>query len=313
MPVLEDLPTEEKVRRGNVLLKTRPRDVEETLLHLINDDDQVVAAAAIDVVRAEPDVDARPTTSSTCWRIATCATGMSSRPRRGRSPSSGMPAERRRELWLEPLPAAEIAGRLRDAAALRLGQRRRAVPHRRRGPAGAPPAGHACCCRKASVPDTIHLLLDGRVVAASRDAARRAPSRRRRRSASSRRCRAVRCARRCGPTDTAVTLALTVDELRTLLADNTDLVRGLFATLADRVDPATCSNLQSTGRSAGAARGSPPTACCRSKRFSRCSACRSSRGSSADEMRRSRRSRIRSSMNDGRRRSSRSPRPPRCG
>ena len=32
----------------------------------------------------------------------------------------------------------------------------------------------------------------------------------------------------------AVTLALTVDELRTLLADNTDLVSGLFATLAER-------------------------------------------------------------------------------
>ena len=34
MPVLEDLPPEERVRRGNVLLKTRPRDVEETLLQL---------------------------------------------------------------------------------------------------------------------------------------------------------------------------------------------------------------------------------------------------------------------------------------
>ena len=31
----------------------------------------------------------------------------------------------------------------------------------------------------------------------------------------------------------AVTLALTIEELRTLLADNTDLVSGLFATLAD--------------------------------------------------------------------------------
>ena len=45
MPLLEDMPLDEKVRRGNVLLKTRPRDVEETLLQLINDDDQVVAAA----------------------------------------------------------------------------------------------------------------------------------------------------------------------------------------------------------------------------------------------------------------------------
>ena len=34
----------------------------------------------------------------------------------------------------------------------------------------------------------------------------------------------------------AVTLVLTVEELRTLLADNTDLVSGLFATLAERSD-----------------------------------------------------------------------------
>jgi CRP-like cAMP-binding protein len=46
--------------------------------------------------------------------------------------------------------------------------------------------------------------------------------------------------------DIAVTLALTVEELSTLLADNTDLVRGFFTTLANRVDPSICSNLQST-------------------------------------------------------------------
>jgi CRP-like cAMP-binding protein len=39
-------------------------------------------------------------------------------------------------------------------------------------------------------------------------------------------------------TGSAVTLALTVDELRTLLADNTDLVSGLFATLAERSEEA---------------------------------------------------------------------------
>jgi CRP-like cAMP-binding protein len=37
-------------------------------------------------------------------------------------------------------------------------------------------------------------------------------------------------------TGPAVTLALTVDELRILLADNTDLVSGLFATLAEHVE-----------------------------------------------------------------------------
>ena len=37
----EDLPRADKVRRGNVLLKTRPRDLEESLLQLINDEDQI--------------------------------------------------------------------------------------------------------------------------------------------------------------------------------------------------------------------------------------------------------------------------------
>ena len=53
MPVLEDMPLDEKVRRGNVINRTRGRDVEETLLQLINDDDQVIAALAIDEVRQQ--------------------------------------------------------------------------------------------------------------------------------------------------------------------------------------------------------------------------------------------------------------------
>ena len=50
MPLLEDLPIDEKVRHANLALKARPRDVEETLLQLINDPDEIVAAAAIDPV-----------------------------------------------------------------------------------------------------------------------------------------------------------------------------------------------------------------------------------------------------------------------
>ena len=56
----------------------------------------------------------------------------------------------------------------------------------------------------------------------------------------------------------AVTLALTVEELRTLLADNTDLVSGLFATLADgptnrtsRCTPPTPRASSSNSRPAG--------------------------------------------------------------
>jgi AAA family ATP:ADP antiporter len=51
MSIIEDMPLDEKVRKGNVLLKTRVRDVEETLTRLIYDDDPVVAASAIDLVR----------------------------------------------------------------------------------------------------------------------------------------------------------------------------------------------------------------------------------------------------------------------
>jgi AAA family ATP:ADP antiporter len=51
LPLIEDIPLAEKVRKGNVFLKNRVRGVEETLERLIYDDDPVVAAEAIDVVR----------------------------------------------------------------------------------------------------------------------------------------------------------------------------------------------------------------------------------------------------------------------
>ena len=46
--------------------------------------------------------------------------------------------------------------------------------------------------------------------------------------------------------EATVTLVLTAEELRTLLADNTDLVRGLFSTLAIVSTPR-LSNVQRTG------------------------------------------------------------------
>ncbi len=51
MSILEEMPIDEKVRRGNVTIKTRVRSVEETLERLIYDDDPVIAALAIDTVR----------------------------------------------------------------------------------------------------------------------------------------------------------------------------------------------------------------------------------------------------------------------
>jgi AAA family ATP:ADP antiporter len=246
MPVLEDLPVEERTRRGNVLLKTRPRDLEDTLLHLINDDDQVVAAVAIDVVRqhqmwtlgddiehvlAHRDVHDWYVFEAASWALA----------------ERRMPADRRRELWLEPLPAAEIASRLRTLPLFasvtvdelfRLASTSRQV---RQQPG-------TLLLQEGVVPDTIHVLLDGRAIASGPDAPQTidAPAT----LGFVQALQGVPVRSTIRTVDTAVTLALSVDEFRTLLADNTDLVRGLFATLAERADSTTVSNLQSTGAAA---------------------------------------------------------------
>src|SRR5690606_2541338 len=44
MLLVEDMPADERVRRGNVLFRTRPRDVEDTVAQLVHDEDQVIAA-----------------------------------------------------------------------------------------------------------------------------------------------------------------------------------------------------------------------------------------------------------------------------
>jgi CRP-like cAMP-binding protein len=223
------MPREERVRRGNVLLMTRPRDVEETLLQLINDEDPVTAAAAIDVVReqkmwsladdvehvlAHRDVKDWYVFEAASWTLA----------------EQRMPAERRRELWLEPLPAAELAGRLRRLPLFasvsvdelfRMASASRQVRHE----------PGSILVHEGSVPSSVHILLDGRVTAAGHDGAPHtvdAPAA----LAFFEAMAGLAMPETLRTSGSAVTLALTVDELRTLLADNTDLVSGLFATLA---------------------------------------------------------------------------------
>jgi AAA family ATP:ADP antiporter len=231
MPILEDLPTDEKVRRGNVWLKTRPRDAEETLLQLINDDDQVIAAATIDVVRQErlwalgDDIehvlahrDVRD------WYVFEAASWALAERR--------MPAERRRELWLEPLPAAELAGRLRRLplfASVSVDELFRiagAARQTRHEPGSV-------LLSEGTVPESIHLLIDGRVTGANRAGASStidAPAA----LGFAEALQGQPMRETIRTVDIAVTLTLTAEELRTLLADNTDLVGGLFATLASR-------------------------------------------------------------------------------
>lgn len=50
LPILDDTPLAEKVRHANTILKSRPRELEDTLAQLVHDDDPVVAASAIHFV-----------------------------------------------------------------------------------------------------------------------------------------------------------------------------------------------------------------------------------------------------------------------
>jgi AAA family ATP:ADP antiporter len=233
MPVLEEMPLEEKVRRGNVLLKTRPRDVEETLLELINDDDQVVAASAIDLVGelemwsladdvehvlSHRDPKDWYVFESASWTLA------------GRA----LTAAKRRERWLEPLPAAAIATRMRTLplfALVGLDELFRIVGagHQVRHEIGT------TLLREGAVPESLHLLLDGRVVATGRRAGAReitSPAALGFEEALD----GCLMAETVKTSEAAVSIALSADELRTLLSDNTDLVQGLFRTLAERRD-----------------------------------------------------------------------------
>jgi ATP/ADP translocase/HEAT repeat protein/CRP-like cAMP-binding protein len=244
MPILEDMPAEEKVRRGNVLIRTRPRDVEETLLQLINDDDQVISASAIDVVRqrrlwtlagdiehvlAHRDVRDWFVFEAASWALA----------------EQRMPAERRRELWLEPLPAAVLASELRNLPLFssvsvdelfRIAGASRQVRHE---------PGTILLVER-SAPEMIHVLLDGEVTVTSE---RRPPETLTAPSAlgfmEALQSKPMRKTVRT--VGVAVTLALTAEELRTQLAYNTELVRGLFATMATRAQKAGMAQVFPTG------------------------------------------------------------------
>jgi AAA family ATP:ADP antiporter len=112
MPVLEDLPMEEKVRRGNALLKTRVRDAEDSLAQLVHDEDQIVAAAAMLLVDrrglwqafAGDLAHALEHRDPSDWYVFEAASWVLAGGR--------LTTEQRQSRWLEPLPAVEIADRL---------------------------------------------------------------------------------------------------------------------------------------------------------------------------------------------------------
>jgi CRP-like cAMP-binding protein len=243
LPLVEDLPLDERVRRGTALIGSRRRDVEDTLLQLMNDDDQVIAACAIDLVRQRqhwslaPDIehilahrDARD------WFVFEAASWALAEHR--------VHAERRRRLWLEPLPAVVLASQVHDLplfASLsveelfRLAGASRQIRHE--------PGTILLAAR--TVPDTLHVLLDGEVVQTGGAAPQTVAAPAVFGFSEALLSRPMRHVVRTS--DTAVTLAMTAEELRTQLAYNPELVRGLFATMTPRRGETARSQIHPTG------------------------------------------------------------------
>jgi CRP-like cAMP-binding protein len=112
MLLLDDIPADERIRKGNVIYKTRTRDVEDTVAQLLHDEDQSIASAAIMLVEerglwsladdvehilAHRDVRDQHVFEAASWVLA----------------ANRVKAERRKELWQEALPSVELADRLR--------------------------------------------------------------------------------------------------------------------------------------------------------------------------------------------------------
>ncbi len=229
MPALEALPREETIRRGYVLLRSRPRATEETLLELINDEDPVIAACAIDLVseigewRLKDDVehvlahrDVRDwyVFESASWTLAVHRVGNA----------------RRQELWREPLPATVLAARLRKLPLFgsvwidelfRLASTGRQLRQE----------AARTLLQEGSAPEAVHILLEGQVVCRRRgapDEAVQAPA-----ALGLRETLEGRAAAATVRTESAaVTLVLPPEDVRTLIADNQDLIDGLLRTLA---------------------------------------------------------------------------------
>jgi ATP:ADP antiporter, AAA family len=229
MPLVDDVPIDEKVRRANVVLKTRPRDAEETLLQLINDGDQIVGAAAIDLVEERKlwalanDIEfVLAHRDAKDWYVFEAASWALAAYR--------LSEHRRRGLWIEPLPVVQLAARLRQmtvfasvsvAELFRIAGSGRQVRYE----------SGRILYQEGAVPEQLQFILDGTVTAKAdgEDARHIVPP-------AALGFEQILEGRPMPETirtaETTVCLALSHDELRTLISTNTDLVEGLFRMLA---------------------------------------------------------------------------------
>ena len=230
MPLIDDAPMEQKVRHANFFLKTRARDLEDTLAQLVHDeDDQVVAAAAVHFVEerqlwsliddlefavAQRTVADRYVLEAASWALAAYRL-----------------SDERRDFWMEPLPAVELAHRaskieLFDFVSVdelfRIAGSGRQVRHE---------GGRALYSEGAQA-DDVQFLLEGSVHVSGGEGAPydlAAPAA----LAFEEMLEGSPLRHTICAIDRAICLTLTRDQFLTMLSDNIVLAQGLFRMLLD--------------------------------------------------------------------------------
>jgi AAA family ATP:ADP antiporter len=225
MPILENTSLEEKVRHANSVLKTRPRDLEDTLAQLVHDDDPVISTAAIHFVERRAlwslvdDLDYVLVHASGNSYVVEAASSAVAASRR-----TDVPPETR-----QPLPVVELVDRLRrivlfDAVSVdeqfRIASTGRQIWHDANRELG----------RHGDQLDEVQFLLDGRVRLSIEDG--------RLEESSAPAALAFEEMLEGSPlrhtirtVDPAICLVLSGEQFRTMLSDNSLLVQGLFRML----------------------------------------------------------------------------------
>jgi ATP/ADP translocase/CRP-like cAMP-binding protein/HEAT repeat protein len=224
MLLLDEMPADERIRKGNVIYKTRVRDVEDTVAQLLHDEDQSIASAAILLVEsrgmwsladdiehllAHRDVRDQHVFEAASWALA----------------ANRIKADRRKELWQEPLPGVELADRLRRVPLFDFTQVDELFRLARLGRQVRYEKGRALFDRGEAAA-SVQFLLDGRVMI-DNDQAVDAPA-----------ALGFEALLEGSPIPSAIVaaersiaLSLSADEFLALLSENVELAEGLFRML----------------------------------------------------------------------------------
>ncbi len=226
MLLVEDMPEEERIRKGNVTYRTRLRDVEDTVAQLLHDEDQSIASAAVLLVEerglwsladdlehvlAHRDVRDQDVFEAASWALA----------------ANRVQAEKRKQLWQEPLPAVELADRLRRVPLFdfthvdelfRLARLGRQVRYEK---------GRALY-ERGEVVNSIQFLLEGRVTTTGGHDIE-APAA----IGFEQLLEGAPMPATITAADRAITLTLSADEFLALLSENVELAEGIFRMLIE--------------------------------------------------------------------------------